>query len=177
MYVPAGSRLTWTGNFGTLAFALGFSGIMQAVSAQLQNNYALVVESENDTLGLTGIEGGSVTLHVLTNIDRGGTSDGIEDIRGNISDTFAANNVSVQGSSITDYKLAAGTNPISGDVVAATPTTATGAPVPIPQATPSSNPFGSWWDKFTTQAAAGSIGFIIGGVAVVGLLVYMAVKP
>lgn len=173
-YVSEGSRIVWTGQFGSTAtantWALTSSGMIQDVSAVLWNLYKLAVEKSDNGLSWGGLGGGSITLYLRTDQDRGDgeVDDGLTDILNNVADAFKN----------------AGYPPINATINSYTPadnsgrgTVNTGTPLKtVPQQTADKPDAPSWWDQLIGKVEAGSIGFILGGVAVVGIIVLVIVK-
>lgn len=118
--VPAGSRMTWVGQFGGWSssdysnfagtdFGVGAPVAIQAVQASLQNNYSLVVEKSSYS------QDGSITLSLRSDIQRGDgiNDDGLTDIQGNVDNAFSLTNLPVASSGITNY-TAAGSDSTTG---------------------------------------------------------------
>lgn len=181
-YVTAGSRMNWTGQFNsgsvtdwTAAFkeAILFASPYDAVasiSTQLKNNFSLIVESSDNGLNWDN-SSGKITLHLRTDIDRGDgeTDDGLSDIGGNVSDAFNAAGFPVDSWAITSYQRQASDG--------STQKVSTGTSQTDVTQTPSgTSSVSTWWDKVTGEVAAGSIGLVIGGAVVIGLLIFLAVK-
>src|SRR5437016_14319599 len=102
MFVPAGTRLTWVGDFSGTDFLWStISDREKNVAAQLKNSYNLDVESCSDNYGTIYSSQFSITAHLLTNIDR--NSD--DDIRGNGQDAFTNEVATPVGARITSYTL------------------------------------------------------------------------
>lgn len=179
-YVNAGSRMTWTGQFGgsQRALALGdVAGVIQAVTSTLFNTVQLTVEKVDQNISTFG--SGSVTLYLRTNIDRGDgeQDDGLTDILANVRDAFAlANAAPLNGGVINNY------TPADQNGNAATGAIQTGTPLITVKDQKISEPSGpgwslsAWWDKTVGQVEAGGIGIIVGAVAVVGVLIYFSVR-
>jgi len=173
-YVSEGSRVTWTGQFGSTAtantWALTSSGMIQDVSAVLWNNYKLAVEKSENGMSYGGLGGGSITLYLRTDIDRGDgeVDDGLTDIMGNVADAFKQVGMPCINCSLNNYTPADSSG--RGTVNTGTPLKT------VPQQTSENKPSPSWWDDFVNKVEAGSIGFILGGVAVVGLIIIVVVK-
>lgn len=166
-YVYAGTRLTavltWN-ETGVVLWTSGVSDIIAKVAADLQNIYSCRVERsavQAPAIALGSITE-TITLDLYTSQDRNDSGD----ILSNLNDLFA------------QY----GSYPDSADITKITPPSnapaqpggSTGAPGPTPPA-PGSDPLG-WWEQLKTEAAAGSVGFVVGAVLVVGLLVYISVR-
>jgi hypothetical protein len=176
--------MTWTGQFGgsQRALALGdVAGVIQSVTANLMNNYNLTVEKVDQNIGILG--SGSVTLYLRTNIDRGNgeDDDGLTDILANVRDAFTNANAAPQnGGVLNNY------TPADQNGNAATGMVQTGTPLPTVKDQKVANPpgtdtgwfsgLGVWWDKTVGEIEAGSIGLVVGAVAVVGILVYFSVR-
>lgn len=173
-YVSEGSRVVWTGQFGSTAtantWALTSSGMIQDVSAVLWNSYKLAVEKSDNGLSWGGLSGGSVTLYLRTDQDRGDgeVDDGLTDILNNVSDAFKQIGFPCVNCSINKYTPA--DNSSRGTVNTGTPLAT------VQQQTANDKPSPSWWDQFIGKVEAGSMGFILGGVAVVALIVVVVVK-
>lgn len=172
-YVVSGSRLTWSGDFGTLSFLTQSSGdTIQAVGAGLSNKYNLLIERANNVGDWSGLQARTITLDLRSDMDR--SSD--NDIRGNIMDEFAS----------------AGAACIASRIISITPpggqAQGTGAPGTPPGGNPASNVCVGFWDcigsgefsaafgNLTGQVEAGSVGFILGGVAIIGLILYLGMR-
>jgi phage shock protein PspC (stress-responsive transcriptional regulator) len=181
-YVNAGSRVTWTGQLHTTLLYATIASTIQSVSSTLLNNNSLVVEKVDNNIGLSG--SGSVTLYLRTDSDRGDgeNDDGLTDILNNVNDAFRANGVTVEASALNNYQPAnADGTGSSGPVNTGTAqtTVAQQNAAAAANAGPTSGVFGGisdWWNKTVTQVEAGSIGFVIGGVAVVGFIIYLSVR-
>lgn len=90
MYVSAGARLTWVGQFDSYSFYNQTStDAIQQVAAGLRNKYSLFIEATADGIGVADFQPGALTLTLRTDMDRGGTSDGAADIKSNVEDEFA----------------------------------------------------------------------------------------
>lgn len=175
-YVNSGSRMTWTGSFGTFLFSKGPTDLIAAVSALLKNNYSLVVERSDNNIAYGGLGNGSITLYLRTDIDRGDgeTDDGLSDIGGNVSNAFASQGFTVAGWGIDNYMPAS-----SDGSTGSSPTIGTGTAqqtVAQQNANKTTNTI-SWWDKLTGELAVGSVGLLVGGVLVIGLLLYVGLRP
>lgn len=87
MYVLAGTRLTYTGNFDGHEFdVLAPMDAINSISAYLKNNYNLVVENYSFGAGFL-----NVVLNLISNMDRGtstGNDDGVADIQSNVDDAW-----------------------------------------------------------------------------------------
>lgn len=192
MFVPAGTRLTWIGQFDGNDFIWhGITSREQNVAAALKNSYYIDVESCSDNYGLIYSHSFSITMHLLTNQDRGNGSDGLEDIKGNVRDAFINDGATPTGSSIASYTL-----PDSS------PHNVPGAPQPgpgglfNPPATPDPSTPGtpaqcSLWQRLTgdtsqclvkaddftwSKLGAASTAFVVGGLAVVGLIIFLLAR-
>ncbi len=168
-YVYAGTRLTvvctWN-QTGILLWVSGVSDILAKVSADLQNLYQCRVERSNVQAPAlaVGTITETITLDLYSAQDRNDSSD----LLSNVNDLFAQYGSAPDASDVTSI-----TPPATAP--AANPGGSTGAPGPVPTS-PSSSGVGTWWDKLKLEAGAGSIGFVVGGLVVVGLLVFIAVK-
>ncbi len=165
MYIVQGTRLTWVGDFaaGTFLSAFSVDAVNQA-GAYLKNNYSLIIEDSHESnesiFGHLGA--GTITLNLRTDIDRGD----LEDVRGNVMEAFSAIGINFASSRIIDYKS-------PGAIVK----TNTGAEADNSQADSSNGSPLGWFDKLKMQIEAGSIGFVVGVVVIVGVGIYIAVKP
>lgn len=176
-YVNAGSRMVWTGQFGTFLFSKGPTDLIAAVAALLKNNYSLAVESSQNNIAYGGLGNGSITLSLRTDIDRGDgeTDDGLSDIGNNCADTFKSQGFSVSAWGITNYTPANSDGSTDNSQIVNT-----GAATKTVAQQNAENPSSSgitWWDKLTGELAAGSVGLLVGGVLVVGLLLYVGLRP
>lgn len=186
-YVSAGSRMQWTGQFPNLVDVIanrGPAGIVGFIASNLLNKYNLVVERYDNSLGTTGLAAGSITLYLRTDSDRGNgeTDDGLSDILKNVDDEFANDGHVVSSSSLNNY------TPAPSQDNTAPATINTGSPQ---QTAAQENAqrlantgtlgtgtgIGGWFTGIVGQVEAGSIGVVIGAVLVVGVLVYLTVKP
>lgn len=178
-YVNAGSRVTWTGQFGSFLFSAGADPLIADVTARLKNNFNLCVESSSNNISAGGLGTGSITLSVRTDIDRGDgeTDDGLTDILNNINDTFRAVGDAPTASALNNYTAAPSNDSSSGPQQAVTISTGTQAQTVAQQnaAAPKSSS-SSWWDSLTGNLAAGSMGFVIGGAAVVVVIIVILIK-
>lgn len=178
-YVSAGSRMVWHGEFHNwlTSFSESPTQAIIDVQAYLKNNYSLIVERSVNNVGF-GTGTGTIDLYLRTDIDRGDgeTDDGLTDIQNNVNDAFSKQvGVPVLGSTITNYQSAA-----------------TGPTTP-PDMNPGNDSGGSdkkgctstdfafdnlgcWWDDLTKKVEAGTIGFAIGAVVVIGVIVFLSVK-
>jgi hypothetical protein len=179
MFVPAGSRLTWAGDFGDLAFfAASSTDQIAAVGGTLKNNYNLIVERAHDGVGgFANLSGGTITLDLRSEMDRGNGSNGVDDIRGNVADAFAFWGSACAASRIISTNLVP--SKAGQPIVQNTGPQDTGAPKeapnpPAPDNTSSS--WSTWWDNLTGKIEAGSIGLVLGGAIVIGLVLYLSVK-
>lgn len=179
-YVAAGSRMTYSAQFPNLKdflANLGPAGIVAKIGSNLKNKYNLDVEKFDNGVGISGFTPGSITLYLRTNIDRGDgdTDDGLTDILGNVNDEFRLDGHEPTSSVINDYTPAPSDAQPTPTVVhsgAALPTVQT-----IQEQAAKNNPDGpSWWDQLTGKLEAGTVGFTIGAVVIVGLLIFVAVK-
>jgi hypothetical protein len=90
MFVAAGTRLNWIGNFSADAFSNQSAvDAVQAVAAGLKNKYNLIIERSNPSISAGASQASTISLDLLTNMDRGNGSDGMVDIQGNVDDEFA----------------------------------------------------------------------------------------
>lgn len=90
MFVAAGTRLNWVGNFSADAFSNQTAvDAVQAVAAGLKNKYNLIIERSNPSATAGASQASTISLDLLTNMDRGNGSDGMVDIQGNVDDEFA----------------------------------------------------------------------------------------
>lgn len=165
MYVYAGTRLTvvctWN-DTGVLLWTSGVADILSKVSADLQNLYAIRIERSKVDAPALAI--GSLTETITLNLYSGQDRNDSADILGNVNDLFAQYAAYPSASDITSI-----TPPASAPH--GTPGGNTGAPGPAPPDPPL-----GWWEKLKAEAAAGSMGFVVGGAVVIGLLIFVAVK-
>jgi hypothetical protein len=90
MFIAAGTRLNWVGNFSADAFSNQSAvDAVQAVAAGLKNKYNLIIERSNPSMSAGASQASTISLDLLTNMDRGNGSDGMVDIQGNVDDEFA----------------------------------------------------------------------------------------
>jgi hypothetical protein len=170
--------MVWSGKFGSgtvsdfidSLFAPSINNVLTAVRNSLANSYQLAVENYN--IQNNWNDTGTVTLNLRTDQDRGDgeTDDGLTDIQGNVDNAFAAAGLPVLASGITSYS-------------AATSDGKTGNPQATGVATPTAPPDGntkpggpSWLDSLLGKVEAGSVGVVIGGAIVIGLLIYLSVR-
>lgn len=171
-YVSAGSRITWTGQFsGGVPWSPG--DVISGITSHLSNKYQLAVEKSDNNISWVGVGGGSITLWLRTDSDRGDgeADDGLTDILNNVSDEFKAYNAPLTNASINNYTPAdsSGRGTINTGTQLKT-TTQQNADKPNQPSAP------SWWDQFIGKIEAGSVGFVIGGVAVVAIIIVVVVK-
>lgn len=179
MFVPSGSRLSWAGDFSPTAFMSESStDAIQFVGSQLRNKYNLIVERAHNGMGWGDFASGTITLDLRSDMDRGNGSNGVEDIRGNVQDEFANAGNACNSSRIISTTIAGQKQQ-------------TGAPSDEPDKSGNPNSdscsgvfdcltsgeFSSAWDNLTNQIEAGSIGLIIGAAVVIGVVVYISLKP
>jgi hypothetical protein len=175
-YVSSGSRMTWTGGFGSFLFSKGPSDLISSVSALLKNNYALIIERYDSGISAGGLGSGSMTLYLRTDQDRGDgeTDDGLTDIGQNVRDTCASQGFPPSSWAIDNYQ------PANTDGSTSTQVIKTGtAQKTVEQNTAadkSTSSVTSWWDNLTGKLEAGSVGVLIGGAVVIGLILFLAVK-
>lgn len=166
-YVYAGTRLTvvctWN-ETGVVLWTSGVSDVLAKVSADLQNLYQCRVERSNVVAPAVAVGSitETITLNLYTSQDRNDSADILDNVNG----LFAQYGSYPSASDITSITPPA-TAPDSAD------SGDTGAPGPVP-ATPSNTI--DWWNNLKTELGAGSVGFVAGGLVVVGLLVFIAVK-
>lgn len=180
-YVSSGSRMVWTGQFSGVPLSVGPSDLIAAVASTLANNYQLVVEKSDNNYSALTSSPTSITLYLRTDIDRGDgeTDDGLTDILNNVNDAFKTNigalslyNPTLMSSSINSYTPA----PTQDNPAPVMQTT--GTPLQTTAQVVASQPASTnWWDSLTTKLEAGSVGFLVGGAVVVGLVIYMMVRP
>lgn len=194
-FLPAGTRLTWQGDFGTFAIgnsdAWTVSNAISKVGVELRNLYDLIIERSSDTMGVTGLNAGTITLDLYSGMDRGGQSDGFEDIRGNVIDAFNHINIAVNSARITQYTI-----PKTSSTAPGVPPTQpgvpqkTGAPTGGGQTDNGNPPVCSFWQRLTgdvegcaqpestfwSSLGTVSTGILIGAVVVVGALIYLSVR-
>lgn len=175
-YVLAGTRCTYVANWnetGVLVWTSGVQDLLGQISAALQNQYQLKVESSQVQAPAVAV--GSLTETITLKLYSGQDRNSINDIQGNVDDLFA------QLAARPDSSAISSVTPPGGSAQN------TGAPAAPGQ--PGSSPslggndqssgggaFSSWWDKLTTQVEAGSIGLVVGAAAVIGLIVFLAVR-
>jgi len=181
-YVAAGSRMVWSGQFGSLFFSsagamnLGISDVVSNLGAKLANQYNLHIEKFDNNLSWAGFGGGSITFHLRTDSDRGDgyLDDGLTDILGNVSDEFTKLGYTPTTAVINSYSPAPTDAQPSPNVIhtgAALPT------VETQQQQIAATEIGTnWWDSIFGKLEAGTAGFAVGAIAVVGLLVFLAIK-
>lgn len=179
-YVNAGSRVVWTGQFNGVLLYGATNDVIQGVVSDLLNNYQLSVEKQDNNISLFSTDG-AITLYLRTNIDRGDgeTDDGLTDILNNVNDAFTRQHATPTTASLSQY------TPASQDGSGASGAINTGTPLATVQqqqvaaaktSSPSDWSLSGWWDKTVAQVEAGSVGFIVGGVAVIGVIVYLSVR-
>lgn len=184
-YVSSGSRMTWTGSFsGGKAFnensfemPWDIGSVLATVTSNLANKYQLVIEKTENNIASIGFGGGSITLSLRTDIDRGDgeTDDGLTDILNNVNDEFRALSCPFVTAVLNDYTPPANPQQSGGGAGA---TVNTGAPVKTVDQQNVAKPAASnnhWYDSLLGKVEAGSVGFIIGSVAVVGLIIALMV--
>lgn len=180
-YVSAGSRMTWTGQFGSFmvpnsswVLPQSANDVIAAVASKLQNAFQLAVERSENNVSALGLGSGSITLYLRTDSDRGNgeTDDGLTDILTNVNDAFKQVGYDVVGSSIGSYTPAPAPNG------AVQPTITTGTPLQTVTQQNANSPVstGSWWDGLVSKVETGSVGFILGGVAVIVIILVVVVK-
>jgi len=179
-YVSSGSRMQWTGQFGSFLLSKGPTDLIASVTALLKNNYALAVERSSNNIDYGGLGSGSITLYLRTDQDRGDgeTDDGLTDIGQNVNDSFQSQGFLPSAWGITNYVPASTDGSTSNSTVintgAATQTveqqTAASAN------TNATSGLGSWWDNLTGKVEAASVGVVIGGAVAVGLLIFFMMK-
>jgi hypothetical protein len=166
-YVEAGSRIVWTGQFPSFLVAASETpnDAITRVGTYLRNNYNLIIERSDNGISWGGLGGGSITLYLRTDIDRGDgdSDDGLTDILGNVCQAFQNIGDPPITAVINSYTKPSGTKQN------------TGTPLPPVSDTPRDSST-SWWDQFVGKVEAGSLGFVIGSIAVVALIVVVAVK-
>jgi hypothetical protein len=180
-YVSEGDQMVYSGQFGPFLFSKGPTQLVADVTATLQNTYHLAVQKYENSVSDYGLGTGTITLHLESLIDRGDgeQDDGLTDILNNVNDAFRKDGYSPAGSAISQYTPAPTTDPVTGASIPQAPI-ATNSPLPTAEqsnAAKTSNPTDSWWSKLVGQVEAGSIGVVIGSAAVIGLLIYLSVKP
>lgn len=175
-YVSEGSRMTWTGQFSSFLMMASETpnDAVSKVAASLKNMYNLIVEKSENGISWLGAGGGSITLYLRSDMDRGDgeQDDGLSDILGNVNAAFDAINCPVITAVINDYTPA--------DTGAIQKTGVPLATVTEQQRQDAANnpPSGnSWWDNITGKLEAGSIGIVIGGAAVVVVLIVLLTRP
>lgn len=180
MLVPSGSRLTWVGEFGPLSFWSETStDAIQNIGAKLKNKYNLIVEAANNATSFLTQGQGTITLTLRTDIDRGNGSDGREDIRGNVSDEFA-----LEASAPIASRITVVTSPGQAPQGTGAPPAPSDPNAPNPANKPcvsvwdciTSGNFSDAYDRATSGLEAGVTGFAIGGIVVVGLVLFLLVK-
>lgn len=178
-YVNAGSRVVWTGQFNGVMLYGATGDVIQGVVSELLNSYQLSVEKQDNNISLFSTDG-SITLYLRTNIDRGNgeTDDGLTDILNNVNDAFTHQHATPTTASLSQY------TPANVDGGTASGAINTGTPLATVQQqqvaaaktnSPNEWSLSGWWDKTVAQVEAGSVGFIIGGLAVVGVIIFIAV--
>jgi hypothetical protein len=176
VYFPAGSRATWTGDWNTVGFFNSPVTQIHEVSSYLEANAHMAIESSSTTEPsvFSTASDRTVTLKVRTLIDRNDVMDIDADIRHAF---YVVMNQEPDASSIPIYTLAQ-----NGSTANQTQQ-GTGAPNAADENAPpdtsgdnSDSGLTGWWNQFTGKLQAGSIGFVVGGLAVVGLLLVIAVK-
>jgi hypothetical protein len=181
-YVVAGSRLTWSGDFDSFAFISQTSGdTIQIVGSALSNKYNMLIERSANVGDWTGLGAKTITLDLRTDMDR--NSD--DDIRSNVADEFAAAGSACSASRITSITPPGGQAQQTGAPTAPPSTVNTGGGAgggTAPKGCTgfwdclSSGEFSNAFGNITNSIEAGSIGFIVGGIAVVGLIIFLALK-
>jgi len=187
MFVPAGTRLTWVGDFSGTDFLWStISDREKNVAAQLKNSYNLDVESCSDNYGTIYSSQFSITAHLLTNIDR--NSD--DDIRGNVQDAFTNEGATPVGARITSYTLPKN-SPHSGNSPVGVPQQTGAPPADNTSDTPGTHDECSFWQRLTgdtssclvkaddftwSKFGSGATGLIIGAVATIGLVIFLVVR-
>ncbi len=172
MYFTAGSRCTWTGTWGDVGFFSDPSGSIPQVTAYLEANCNMAIEasSVNQPITLITKTATTITLKIRTLIDR----NDVNDVSADIQNAFNTQvNLPPDSAAIQDYTLAQ-----NGSTANQTKQQ-TGAPDPNAGNTgDDTNPTGLalWWKNTVASVEAGSVGFIIGGAVVIGLLVFIAVR-
>ncbi len=155
--VPAGTRLTWVGEFSATGYHFWPNSIPDTISQvgdNLLSQYAITVESVHTDFPILPTRKGTITLELLESMDRGDgvTDDGLTDIRGNVDSAFS--NLAGEApaaSRITDYTLPGNSAPVT-----------TGAPPPPPPPSPSSG-------LFTSLPSAGTVTWVaLGGLFILG---------
>jgi hypothetical protein len=192
MFVPAGTRLTWIGQFDGNDFIWkGIATRVQDVAATLKNSYYIDIESSSDNYGLIYSSSFNITLHLLTNMDRGNGSDGLGDIKGNVRDAFINDGATPTGNAISSYTLPnSSPHNIPGAPVAPAPGVFTPKPDPGSDTPGVPKQCSLWqrltgdtsqclvkadqftWDKLGTATTA----FVVGGIAVVGLIIFLTMR-
>jgi hypothetical protein len=177
-YIVAGTRLSWSGDFANFAFISQTSGdTIQIVGSALKNKYNLIVERSTNVGDWSGLGAKTITLDLREDTDRNSE----EDIRGNVMGEFAA-----AGAPCTNSRIISITPP-GGQ---ATPTGAPSAPPPTvapPKGSSGGGCVGFWdcisngqvgdaFGNLAGQAEAGTLGFIVGGIAIVGLILYLGMR-
>ena len=191
MFAPAGTRLVYVADFDGSAFVItSVSSLIQEVGATLKNNFNIQIESSRQN-GFAGLGTGNVTLtlNLISNMDRGNGSDGVQDIQGNVDMAFQTAgswgvSTAVINSRITSYTLPKAQ------------LTQTGAPPPPPVqvnvatdaanavknllGVDTTNPDGSkktsWLDDLITKLEFAGAGLLLGAVAVVGFIIFIVVE-
>lgn len=181
-YVSSGSRVTYTGKFGSwlLSAPETPTDTIKKVGDYLRNNYQLILEKS--TNGITWLSsGGSITLVFRTDIDRGDgeQDDGLSDILANVNEAFMTLGHDPINSVLNNYHPA----PNPAQPSAAPSVIDTGAALPVVVPTPTNTTsssdnsgIGEWFSGLFTKLEAGSIGFVFGAVAIIGVGVYLAVR-
>jgi hypothetical protein len=182
-YVVAGSRLTWSGDFDTFAFITQTSGDgVQLVGSALSNKYNLLIERATNVGFFTDTGAKTITLDLRSDMDR--NSD--DDIRGNVADEWAAIGCACTASRIISITPPGGQSQKTG-----APTAPPGGgkdPTAPPPPPGQGKPCSGFWDCITSgeissgfsqlsnQLEAGTIGLVVGGLAVVGLVIFLALR-
>ncbi len=186
-YVSSGSRMTWTGQFSSgRAFNEHFAApwdvgsIIAAVTSSLANKYQLVVEKSVDNISSIGFGGGSITLSLRTDIDRGDgeNDDGLTDILNNVNDEFRAESTPFTNAVINNYTPPADPQQTGGGAPKSGTTINTGVPLATVDQQDAAKPTASnthWYDSFLGKLEAGSVGVLIGAAVVVGLVIAVVV--
>lgn len=179
-YVSAGSRMVWTGQFGGGVLPWSPDEISAAIKSSLANKYSLAVEKEVNNIPWLALSTGSITLYLRTDIDRGDgeTDDGLTDILHNVDDEFKAEHAPLVTSVLNSYTPPANPQQSGGGAGATVNTGAVLKTVDQQVATgagPINNPISSWWDGLVSKVEAGSVGFAVGAIAVVSLIIVIVV--
>jgi hypothetical protein len=178
-YVNAGSLITWTGQFGSFLLSKGASDLIATVGAYLKNNYNLMVQSSSNNISGYGLGSGSITLYLMTAIDRGDgeTDDGLTDILNNVNDAFSNSGDAVVSSALTSYTPASQDGSVATSTTVANQSTAVqnaAAAALLPAPSSSGSPT-DWFSQLQSNLESGGIGLIIGAAAVVGLVIYISI--